>query len=512
MMTAARRWAHAMLHVCAATAAAVACSNDFPNAPERAVTLQAVAWPPELHVTDVDTIEIRLQLRDSPQEITGLRLRWQSSNDEVLRVVQLEPPKGGSREDTLVAQRRAVVTGRSGGLDTIRVVLEAGGGFEPADSTFVIRVTQKWKMVSAGTAHTCGVTVDSVSYCWGEGDVGQLGRGRLAGSAVPVAVVATENVRFDSVSAGDKSSCGITTIGLAYCWGLGKEGRLGNNDPSETNQLIAVRVFGPAFQAVHVGRVACGVRDDDVALCWGTNGEGQLGYNPFALQGLPNCKLQIPCSLLPVAVDTSAAPEPKRYSSVSVGGHHTCGVSALPSGGLAFCWGVGLRGALGTGTTKTSLVPLQVLSPERFTVISAGGEHTCALSSSNKTYCWGANGAGQLGIGTTVDTATPALVNKSFVSISAGGHHTCAIDTAGRAFCWGRGSSGQLGNGGIDSLVQPFPVSDSLTFKSLTAGDLHTCGITTDGSLYCWGNGAGGRLGTDSVANRMIPTRVSEPR
>src|SRR5713226_1787126 len=121
MMTAARRRAHALLHVCAATAVAVACSSDFPNEPDGAVTLEAVAWPTELHVTDVATIEIHVRFRDSPQEITGLRIRWQSSNDNVLRVVPAQPA-GTGREDTLVAQRRAVVTGRSGGFDTVRVV------------------------------------------------------------------------------------------------------------------------------------------------------------------------------------------------------------------------------------------------------------------------------------------------------------------------------------------------------------------------------------------------------
>src|SRR5206468_7201533 len=113
----------------------------------------------------------------SPQEITGLRIRWQSSNDDVLRVVQLQPGNGGSREDTLLAQRRAVVTGRSGGPGTVHVVLEAGGGFEPLESTYVIPVTQKWRTVSAGRAHTCGITVDSLAYCWGDGANGKLGNG-----------------------------------------------------------------------------------------------------------------------------------------------------------------------------------------------------------------------------------------------------------------------------------------------------------------------------------------------
>src|SRR6266540_3384050 len=123
MMTAALRRAHAMLHACAATSVAVACSSDFPNEPDRAVKLEAIAWPSELHVTDVDTIEIHVRFRDSPQEITGLRLRWESSNDAVLRVVPAQPARTG-REDTLVAQRRAVIKGMSGGFATVRVTVD----------------------------------------------------------------------------------------------------------------------------------------------------------------------------------------------------------------------------------------------------------------------------------------------------------------------------------------------------------------------------------------------------
>ena len=42
--------------------------------------------------------------------------------------------------------------------------------------------------VSAGTLHTCGVTPAVVAYCWGEGRTGELGDGSWASSSVPVKV------------------------------------------------------------------------------------------------------------------------------------------------------------------------------------------------------------------------------------------------------------------------------------------------------------------------------------
>ena len=42
--------------------------------------------------------------------------------------------------------------------------------------------------VAAGGAHTCALLVGGTVKCWGLGTSGQLGRGSLLSSAVPVAV------------------------------------------------------------------------------------------------------------------------------------------------------------------------------------------------------------------------------------------------------------------------------------------------------------------------------------
>jgi alpha-tubulin suppressor-like RCC1 family protein len=42
--------------------------------------------------------------------------------------------------------------------------------------------------ISAGEVTTCGVTTTSVAYCWGDNEYGQLGTGDYTSSAVPVKV------------------------------------------------------------------------------------------------------------------------------------------------------------------------------------------------------------------------------------------------------------------------------------------------------------------------------------
>lgn len=43
--------------------------------------------------------------------------------------------------------------------------------------------------MSAGVFHTCGKTSTAVAYCWGDGFFGQLGDGTISRTSTPVAVV-----------------------------------------------------------------------------------------------------------------------------------------------------------------------------------------------------------------------------------------------------------------------------------------------------------------------------------
>jgi len=83
-----------------------------------------------------------------------------------------------------------------------------------------------FRSVSAGTNHSCGVTTDERAYCWGTRSAGRLGDGNdKSYSTVPVLVQG--GLAFRSVSAGDAHTCGVSTSNEVYCWGLNGNGRLG---------------------------------------------------------------------------------------------------------------------------------------------------------------------------------------------------------------------------------------------------------------------------------------------
>lgn len=288
---------------------------------------------------------------------------------------------------------------------------------------------------------------------------------------------------------------------------------------------------------------SCATVTDEGLYCWGNNQAGQLGDPDFApaltavnvlVDGglyqvsagfLSTCGLSVEgvayCwgdnqfgslgtstaptgSEVPLLVDTE-----DRFSSISVGGLHAC---ALRLDGAAYCWGFNGFGQLGDGTTTDRTTPVQVASERRFQSISAGYIHTCGVTTLGEVLCWGLNEFGQLGDGTLQNRSVPgfAALEGRFSGVSAGGLHSCAWSAVGEAHCWGLDNFGQLGAGqGPDrERPTPTPVSD-LRFVELSAGGLHSCGVTVDGIGHCWGYNGSGALGDGSTTDRAQPVQVS---
>ena len=101
-------------------------------------------------------------------------------------------------------------------------------------------VASVFASLTAGFAHTCGVTSGGTAYCWGQDASGQLGDGSSADRLTPVAV--SGGLTFASLTAGRVHTCGVTTGGAGYCWGLNSVGQIG--DGSSTTRLAPVAVSG----------------------------------------------------------------------------------------------------------------------------------------------------------------------------------------------------------------------------------------------------------------------------
>ena len=102
-----------------------------------------------------------------------------------------------------------------------------------------ITVVLIFDTVSTGRDFTCAITNGGVAYCWGRGVEGQLGNGTRDDQSSPTRVLGSQT--FTSLSAGDWHACGVTTQGT-YCWGFGGQGLLGNGGVD--NQSTPVPVSG----------------------------------------------------------------------------------------------------------------------------------------------------------------------------------------------------------------------------------------------------------------------------
>lgn len=369
--------------------------------------------------------------------------------------------------------------------------------------------------------HSCGIYAGQ-AYCWGMGLYGRLGTGTNSNVTVPTAVSTTGVLSGKSIlslSTNNENTCAIASDKQAYCWGRASSGALGNNvnyGDSYAHTPIPMAVYtggvlsGKTIKAISTGALhSCVIASDNQAYCWGSTGSGQLGNGIMSAGDINK----------PVAVNVQGGLAGKTIKAISAGSYHTC---AIASDNQAYCWGAASR--LGQGTGAASSTPVAVsqtgaLSGKSLVSISAGDDHTCAVSTEGAVYCWGLNANSQVGDGTTATTFSPVLANAmngisngTVASVSAGYRHTCAIGTNGAAYCWGLNESGELGDGSVTSSVTAKAVSiikpSSRIFQSVYSGKFNSCGIASDNQSYCWGSNVNGQHGNATTAASLIPAAV----
>lgn len=310
----------------------------------------------------------------------------------------------------------------------------------PVATPVVVQTDLEFVAIVAGGAHTCALASAGEAYCWGSDSDGQLGHGPNSVLGAAPTPVAGSDV-FTDLTAGDAHTCGLSTSGGGLCWGANGNGQLGNgNGGTSASTPGSVQLMSELVAISAGSRHTCAVKSDGAALCWGNNGTAQLGdgtttdrdapvsvggglaFGAVAGGGVHSCALTGAGAAhcwgfnlfgqlgdgtnadrnAPSAVDGALA-----FERLSAGSDHTCG---LTGDGEAFCWGFNGDGRVGDGSATDRNAPTAVSGGLEFVDIDAGGVHSCGVTAAGDVYCWGVNDAGQLGDGTTENRLSPVEV------------------------------------------------------------------------------------------------------
>jgi alpha-tubulin suppressor-like RCC1 family protein len=145
---------------------------------------------------------------------------------------------------------------------------------------------QHFAFVGAGGFFSCGLTDSGAAYCWGANDFGELGDGGVVNRSTPGPV--TGGLTFVSLTVGNRHACGLTANGTAYCWGDHSSGALGIGGTAQLSTFPVPVAGGLTFSAISAGRFhTCGVTTSGAGYCWGLNQFGQLGDDTTLKQSVP---------------------------------------------------------------------------------------------------------------------------------------------------------------------------------------------------------------------------------
>lgn len=113
----------------------------------------------------------------------------------------------------------------------------------------------------------------------------------------------------------------------------------------------------------------------------------------------------------------------------------------------------------------------------RFTQVSVGRNHACAVTTEQAVTCWGRG---------TYGKATPPL--QEFRQVAAADSSTCGLTSNGTIRCWGDGYWGQT--------AAPDGIFVQINFS---------CGLGADGSVTCWRGHASAATATDFRLKQLAP-------
>ncbi|XP_022258858.1 serine/threonine-protein kinase Nek8-like, partial [Limulus polyphemus] len=300
--------------------------------------------------------------------------------------------------------------------------------------------------------------------------------------------------RIKEVAVSSTHMIGLTYDLMAYTWGEGKKGQLGHGS---LEPWLAKPKCVEALKDKNITKVCAGEgfsvfsSDNGIVMTCGDGSQGCLGYGGWNSSSKPKLVEKL------LSVDVL---------SVTCGPHHVVVVSG---GAVAYAWGCGSLGRLGTGNEDDCSVPTKVHLPENTTAVKAfcGSDGTMFVTDMGVLLACGSNLYNKLGLTERrmflvqvkqlmvkneiykwlIPTRVNCLRNK-VVSVSMGPTHTVVLLEQGKIITFGNNQDGQLGHGHIQNSLTPKMVKLMADKYIVMAqcGSTFTV-ATTINTVYFWG-------------------------
>ncbi|MCP4753859.1 MAG: hypothetical protein GY866_23490 [Proteobacteria bacterium] len=379
------------------------------------------------------------------------------------------------------------------GTDSFGIdIVDQNGSKEEVEISVIV---EKY-LARTGGSHSMVINDDGELLLWGDNNQGQLGNDESSDSLFQIT---QSDGNWHQASAGSGHTLAIKEDSSLWAWGDNRYGQIGNG--SQNRVYSPIRIGSEtSWKVVTAGAdFSMGIKNNGTLWSWGNNEYGQLGHGSATSSQSP----------VKVGIDND-------WASVGAGDHH---VLALKLNGTLWAWGIDRQGQLGDGQYYQSSnsdyrdrsVPIRVGSDTKWTAISAGANHSMAISSDHTLWACGSNDHGQLGINSETKSTLFVQVgqDENWLDVFAGGEHTVALKTDGTLWSWGNNAAGQLGiDATADKQLVPTRIGADFNWISIAAGADFAIAQKTDGSFWAWGSNTFSQLGDGTVENRYAPVRI----
>ena len=349
--------------------------------------------------------------------------------------------------------------------------------------------------IAAGEFHTCALLAAGGAKCWGANVYGALGDGTTLEPLVPVYVDGLGSGSVAIVAAG-YYNCVLNSVGGVKCWGLNREGQLGNGTYTDYSGPVDVSGLssGVSLLAAGNGHV-CALLSSGGVRCWGYNNYGNLGDGSQNDRSIPVDVIGFP---------DRAATATFNIASLGAGSHnisasYTGSGSSRVSASEVVAYSVSKAGT----ATSISTLPVSAAFGQSVTLtatVSSGG----GTPSGTITFTDSTNGT----LGTATLNAGVATLSTS--TLLAGSHTVTATYSGSANFEVSAGSQAYTVNKAGSALaLSASPASSSNFGQAVTLAATVTSVSGTPSGTVTFTDNISGALGTVELSDGAASVTTS---